>query len=68
MLSYLLRRNNETIVIMQELKSSNLEIFYNYLHNKAKVIENNPATELESPKINERHPGLPYIRSKYYIT
>ena len=35
---------------------SALKSFYNYLHNKAKVIENNPATELESPKINERHP------------
>ena len=48
------QRNNSNYA--RARKVATLKSFYNYLHNKAKVIENNPATELESPKINERHP------------
>jgi integrase/recombinase XerD len=33
-----------------------LKSFFRYLHKKAKVIENNPAVDLESPKIGKRKP------------
>ena len=37
-------------------KVASLKSFFNYLYNKAKLINNNPATELESPKILKRLP------------
>ncbi|MBU5590672.1 tyrosine recombinase XerC [Clostridium sp. MSJ-4] len=37
-------------------KVATLKSFFKYLHSKAKIIDENPATELESPKINQRHP------------
>jgi len=37
-------------------KVASLKSFFNYLHNKAKLIANNPASELESPKILKRLP------------
>jgi len=37
-------------------KVATLKSFFNYLNNKAKIINENPATELESPKINQRNP------------
>ncbi|AEV68406.1 tyrosine recombinase XerC [Acetivibrio clariflavus] len=37
-------------------KVASLKSFFNYLHNKAKLIDNNPASELESPKILKRLP------------
>lgn len=48
------QRNNSNYA--RARKVATLKSFYNYLHNKAKVIEFNAAAELESPKINERHP------------
>jgi len=33
-----------------------LRSFFKYLHTKAKIIDNNPALELEPPKINSRQP------------
>ncbi|SHI94362.1 tyrosine recombinase XerC [Lutispora thermophila] len=33
-----------------------LRSFFKYLHTKAKIIDNNPAIELEPPKINSRQP------------
>lgn len=33
-----------------------LRSFFRYLHTKAKIIDNNPALELEPPKINSRQP------------
>lgn len=33
-----------------------LHSFFRYLQGKAKIIDENPASELESPKINERNP------------
>lgn len=37
-------------------KVSTLRSFYKYLYGKAKFLEENPALELESPKIQKRHP------------
>ena len=37
-------------------KVASLKSFFNYLYNKAKLLESNPATELESPKILKRLP------------
>jgi len=37
-------------------KVASLKSFFNYLHNKAKLIDSNPASELESPKILKRLP------------
>ena len=48
------QRNNSNYA--RARKVATLKSFYNYLHNKAKVIQFNAAAELESPKINERHP------------
>ena len=48
------QRNNSNYA--RARKVATLKSFYNYLHNKAKVIQFNVAAELESPKINERHP------------
>ncbi|MCQ2968899.1 MAG: tyrosine recombinase XerC [Clostridium sp.] len=48
------QRNNSNYT--RARKVATLKSFYNYLHNKAKIIEVNPAAELESPKINQRHP------------
>jgi integrase/recombinase XerD len=37
-------------------KTAAIKSFFNYLETKAKIIKENPARELESPKINKRHP------------
>ncbi len=37
-------------------KVATLKSFYRFLFGKAKVIKENPTVELESPKINKRHP------------
>jgi site-specific recombinase XerD len=37
-------------------KTAAIKSFFNFLYSKAKVIESNPASELESPKISTRHP------------
>lgn len=37
-------------------KVATLKSFFKYLHGKAKIIDENPATELESPKIDKRNP------------
>ncbi|WP_194190442.1 tyrosine recombinase XerC [Clostridium chrysemydis] len=37
-------------------KVATLKSFFKFLQNKAKVIDENPTLELESPKINKRHP------------
>lgn len=37
-------------------KVATLKSFFKFLHGKSKVIVNNPTLELESPKINQRHP------------
>jgi site-specific recombinase XerD len=37
-------------------KVATLKSFFKFLQNKAKVISENPAIELESPKLNKRHP------------
>lgn len=37
-------------------KVASLKAFFNYLHGKARVIENNPAKDLETPKLNKRQP------------
>lgn len=37
-------------------KVATLKSFFKYLYGKAKVIDENPAVELESPKINKRNP------------
>lgn len=37
-------------------KISSIRVFFNYLSRKAKLIENNPAQDLETPKIGKRIP------------
>lgn len=37
-------------------KVATLKSFFKFLYGKAKIINENPALELESPKINKRHP------------
>lgn len=37
-------------------KVATLKSFFNYLHKRAKIIESNPATELETPKLGRRTP------------
>lgn len=37
-------------------KVAALKSFYKFLQGKAKIIDDNPTLELESPKINKRHP------------
>jgi integrase/recombinase XerD len=37
-------------------KVASLKSFFKYLHGKAKIISENPALELESPKIDKRNP------------
>ncbi|MGL4761910.1 MAG: tyrosine recombinase XerC [Sarcina sp.] len=37
-------------------KVATLKSFFKFLHSKLKIIKNNPADELESPKIEKRHP------------
>lgn len=37
-------------------KVATLKSFFKYLHGKAKIINENPAVELETPKISKRHP------------
>lgn len=37
-------------------KVATLKSFFKYLYGKAKIIDENPTTELESPKINKRNP------------
>lgn len=37
-------------------KVASLKSFFKYLHSKAKILDENPAAELESPKINKRNP------------
>ncbi len=47
-------RNNGTYA--RARKVATLKSFFNFLTSKLKLIKENPATELESPKINKRHP------------
>lgn len=37
-------------------KVATLKSYFKFLQSKAKIIVDNPATELESPKVNKRHP------------
>lgn len=48
------QRNNGTYA--RARKVATIKSFFKYLHGKIKVIDSNPAAELESPKINKRHP------------
>src|SRR5471030_2344749 len=47
-------RNNSAYA--RARKVATLKSFFNYLQKKVKIITNNPADELESPKLNKRHP------------
>ena len=47
-------RNNSSYA--RARKVATLKSFFKYLFGKAKIISENPAMELESPKINKRHP------------
>ncbi|WP_297634611.1 tyrosine recombinase XerC [uncultured Clostridium sp.] len=47
-------RNNSAYA--RARKVATLKSFFKYLQNKEKLIDDNPTLELESPKINKRHP------------
>lgn len=49
-----LKRDNSTYA--RARKTASIKSFFNYLETKVKVIKDNPARELESPKIDKRHP------------
>lgn len=49
-----LKRDNSTYA--RARKTASIKSFFNYLQTKAKVIKDNPARELESPKIGKRNP------------
>lgn len=50
-------------------KVASLKSFFKYLHSKAKILDENPAAELESPKINKRNPVyLTLDQSKTLLT
>lgn len=48
------QRNNGSYA--RARKVATIKSYFNYLQSKAKIIDFNPTTELESPKINKRHP------------
>lgn len=48
------QRGNSTYA--RARKVATLKSFFKFLYGKAKIISDNPALELESPKINKRHP------------
>lgn len=48
------QRNNGTYA--RARKVACLKSFFKFLNGKAKIIDENPTLELESPKINKRHP------------
>jgi integrase/recombinase XerD len=48
------RRENSAYALARKVAS--LKSFYNYLKEKAKIVSNNPASELETPKIAKRLP------------
>ena len=47
-------RNNSAYA--RARKVATLKSFFKYLQGKVKIIADNPASELESPKLNKRHP------------
>lgn len=48
------QRNNSSYA--RARKVATLKSFFKFLHGKAKILSENPALELESPKISKRHP------------
>lgn len=48
------QRNNGTYA--RARKVATIKSFFRFLYGKAKLIDENPALELEAPKINKRHP------------
>ena len=48
------QRNNGNYARARKVAS--FKSFFKYLQEKARIIDSNPASELESPKINKRHP------------
>lgn len=49
-----LKRNNSTYARARKIAA--IKSYYNYLETKLKIIKENPARELETPKISKRHP------------
>ncbi|WP_035380152.1 tyrosine recombinase XerC [Fervidicella metallireducens] len=49
-----LKRDNSSYA--RARKTASIKSFFNYLETKVKIIKENPARELESPKISKRHP------------
>lgn len=49
-----LKRDNSAYA--RARKTASIKSFFNYLETKVKIIKENPARELESPKIEKRHP------------
>ncbi|WP_050355040.1 tyrosine recombinase XerC [Gottschalkia purinilytica] len=49
-------RNRDNKNYAKARKVASIRSFFKFLHSKLKVIDENPALELESPKTNTRHP------------
>lgn len=54
-LSYV-EKNRENGTYARARKVAALKSFFKFLHNKAKIIDDNPTLELESPKLDKRQP------------
>lgn len=48
------QRNNSTYARARKVAS--IKSFFKYLNNRTKILDENPASDLESPKINKRNP------------
>lgn len=48
-------------------KVATLKSFFKYLQGKVKIITDNPATELESPKLNKRHPVYLTLKQSIHL-
>jgi site-specific recombinase XerD len=49
-------KNRENGTYARARKVASLKSFFKFLHNKAKIIDENPTLELESPKLDKRQP------------
>lgn len=49
-----LKRNNSNFARARKIAA--IKSYFNYLETKIKIIKENPSRELETPKINKRHP------------
>lgn len=63
-----IEKHRKNGVYSRSRKVATLKSYFKYLYNKEKIINENPAEELESPKIQKRHPiYLTLDQSKFLL-